>query len=282
MRIINSLDNILLELKKHKGKKIGFVPTMGALHQGHLSLIRKARKDNDTVVVSIFVNPKQFGPGEDLNRYPRPIEKDISFCRKEKVDILFYPEAKDIYPKDFSTYISLEGLSNILCGKSRPDHFKGVSTIVAKLLNIIRPDVIYLGQKDAQQAVIIKRMVVDLNIPVVVKVIPIVRDKDGLAISSRNIYLSKSQRKDALTIPYAFNLAKELIKNGTRNSSIIVGRMKQLILKNKSVIIDYIEIVDADSLKPLKKVTNNSLIMLAVFIGKARLIDNCQVKRWLN
>lgn len=278
MRLIKSLDKISLELRKYKGKKIGFVPTMGALHEGHLSLIRQARKDNRVVVVSIFVNPKQFGPDEDLKKYPRPLERDLSLCRKEEVDIVFYPALKDIYPPGYATYINVEGLSVALCGKSRPGHFKGVTTIVTKLINIIRPDVLYLGQKDAQQAVIIKRMVDDLNIPVTVKVMPTVRNKDGLAISSRNIYLSSSERKDAVILSQSLKLAGLLIANGARDAKRIISRIRQVIQRKKSARIDYIEIVDMEDLMPVKRVRGGSLIALAAYIGKTRLIDNLIIR----
>lgn len=263
---------------KLRKKTIGFVPTMGALHEGHLSLIRQARRDNDIVAVSIFVNPKQFGPKEDLREYPCPIGKDLNLCQKEKVDFIFLPKPQDIYPASFSTYIKVEGLSEVLCGKSRPGHFKGVVTVVAKLLNIIQPDVLYLGQKDAQQAVIIKKMVSDLNIPVKIRIMPTVREKDGLALSSRNIYLNKSEREEAVVLSKALKLGGFLIKNGSCNTKRIVTRMRNLIKKEQSARIDYIEIVDMESLKPVKTVTSNSLIALAVRIGKVRLIDNLIIK----
>ncbi len=280
MRIVKEpfrINKLLRELK-FKGKDIGFVPTMGALHGGHLSLIRQARRDNDIVVVSIFVNPTQFGPQEDLKKYPRPLNKDLAVCRKEKVDFVFLPRSKDMYPKAFSTFIILEGLSDVLCGKSRPGHFRGVATVVAKLLNIVQPDILYLGSKDAQQAVIIKRMAKDLNIPVKIRVMPTVREKDGLALSSRNLYLSKDERKDALALPQALSLAKILVKNGARDSGRIISRMRKLVSNKKSAKIDYMEIVDPQNLKPLKKISGNCLIALAVWIGKTRLIDNIVIK----
>lgn len=264
----------ILRLGKNKDKSIGFVPTMGALHEGHLSLIRAARKENKIVVVSIFVNPMQFGLKEDLGKYPRPLAKDLALCRREKVDFVFCPKPLDIYPEDYSTYIEVKGLSEVLCGKSRPGHFCGVATVVAKLLNIIQPDILYLGAKDAQQALIIKKMITDLNMPVKVKIMPIVREKDGLALSSRNIYLNKEEREDALVLSQALSLAKLLIKNGARNAERIISRMQQIIKKKKSAKIDYIEIVDSRNLKGLKKVSGSYLIALAVWFGKTRLIDN--------
>ena len=264
----------MLRQKRKQGGSIGFVPTMGALHEGHLSLIRAARRDNDIVVVSIFVNPTQFGPKEDLTKYPRPLNKDLALCRKERVDFVFCPKPGDIYPPDFSTYVEVKGLSEVLCGETRPGHFRGVTTIVAKLLNIIRPDILYLGAKDAQQAVIIKKMIADLNMPVRVKVIPIVRERYGLALSSRNLYLNKDERQDALVLFQALNLAKILIKDRASDTKKIINRMRQLIKDKKSAKVDYIEIVDSRSLQPLKKVSGNCLIALAVWFGKTRLIDN--------
>jgi pantoate--beta-alanine ligase len=267
----------ILTFKRKQGRDIGFVPTMGALHEGHLSLIKAARRENDIVVVSIFVNPIQFGPKEDLGKYPRPLSKDLALCRREKVDFVFCPKPLDIYPQDFSTYIEVKGLSGVLCGKSRPGHFRGVVTIVTKLLNIVRPDILYLGAKDAQQVVIIKKMIADLNMPVKVKVIPTVRERDGLALSSRNLYLNNDQREDALVLFQALNLAKILIKNGARDTKRIINRMQALI-KKKNAKIDYIEIADPDNLKPLKKILSKCLIALAANIGKTRLIDNLSIK----
>ncbi|MFA5176773.1 MAG: pantoate--beta-alanine ligase [Candidatus Omnitrophota bacterium] len=280
MKIIKSPSELYNVLKKFKlaGKPIGFVPTMGALHAGHLSLIRQARKENTIVVVSIFVNPTQFGPKEDLKKYPRPLSKDLALCRKEKVDFVFLPRVKDIYGEDFSTYVNVEKLSGVLCGAARPGHFRGVATIVAKLLNIARPDVIYLGQKDAQQAVVIRKMVRDLNIPVKVKVMPTVREKDGLALSSRNAYLNRRERVEALVLFRALNLAKLLINSGAKNPSRVISRMRQLINRKKSARIDYIAIVGAQDLQPVKKISGECLIALAVHLGRTRLIDNIIVR----
>jgi len=257
-----------------KKQSIGFVPTMGALHLGHLSLIKQASKDNKIVVVSIFVNAKQFAKGEDLKKYPRKIKQDLRLLRKEKVDLVFIPNEKSMYPEGYSTFVNVEGLSNKLCGISRPGHFVGVATIVAKLLNIVMPNVIYLGQKDAQQAIIISRMIKDLNFPVKVKTVPTVRQKDGLALSSRNIYLKKAQRSDALILSKALSLAKSMIACGQRDCTRIISRMKQLISKRKQAKIDYVSIVDLEKLQDLKKINQSCLIALAVKIGKTRLIDN--------
>jgi pantoate--beta-alanine ligase len=255
-------------------KSIGFIPTMGALHPGHLSLIKQARRENDTVVVSIFVNPAQFGPREDLKKYPRPLKNDLKLCRKAGVDLIFLPDSKIIYPQGFSTFVNVEGLSNLLCGISRPGHFRGVATIVAKLINIVSPDILYLGQKDAQQAIIISRMVKDLNFPVKIKIMPTLREKNGLALSSRNAYLNKSQRSDAVVLFKALSLAKSLLDHGQRDAARIISRMKQLIAKKKQAKIDYVAIVDLEKFQEIKKIKQNCLIALAVKIGNCRLIDN--------
>jgi pantoate--beta-alanine ligase len=226
-------------------------------------------------VVSIFVNPAQFGPREDFKKYPRDLKRDAGMCAREEVDIIFYPNVVEIYPEDYRTYITVEELSNCLCGRFRPGHFKGVATVVSKLFNIVQPDTSYFGQKDAQQSIIIKRMVRDLNIPVKIKVLPTIRERDGLAMSSRNSYLSPQKRKDALIAYESLNLAKDLIKSGIRDTAKIISRMERLIKKKKdSAKIDYISIVDLENLKPLKRIFGNCLIVLAIFIGKTRLIDN--------
>lgn len=257
-----------------KNKTVGFVPTMGALHGGHLSLIRRARRDNDIVVVSIFVNPAQFGPKEDFRRYPRPFKRDAFLCRKEGVDFIFYPTASRMYPDGFRTQVNVKELSDCLCGESRPGHFKGVATVVAKLFNIVSPDIAYFGQKDAQQAVIIKRMLSDLNMPIKIKVLPIVREKDGLALSSRNAYLNGKERKDARVLFNSLNLARDLVKRGVRDAAKIIGPMKRLINEKESAKVDYISVVDTHNLKPLKRISAQALVILAVWIGKTRLIDN--------
>jgi len=276
MKIIKSIKNAqqILEKEKFKRKTIGFVPTMGALHIGHLSLIRRARKENDLVVVSIFVNPVQFGSKEDFKKYPRAFKKDVLLCKKTGVDFIFYPNAKDMYPKDYKTYVNVEDLSDCLCGKSRPGHFKGVATIVAKLFNIIRPDTAYFGQKDAQQAVIIKKMAQNLNIPLKIKVMPTVREKDGLAMSSRNIYLNAEERKEAVVLYKALKKAKEIIAHGKKNSQEVIAMMSSLIKQSRAVKIDYVSIVDFENLKPVKIIKNRVLVALAVRFGKTRLIDN--------
>jgi len=276
MRVVRSIKQMLGISKEARtqGKSIGFVPTMGALHSGHLSLIRKARKENDFVAVSIFVNPAQFGPKEDLKKYPRNLKLDAKLCKKEGVDIIFYPSAKEIYPEGYKTYVKVEDLSKVLCGSSRPGHFRGVATVVTKLFNIVHPDIAYFGQKDAQQAIIIKKMVSDLNMPVKIKVMPTVREKDGLAMSSRNMYLNPRERKDAVVLSQALNLSGDLIKSGIRDSRKIINRMSRVIRSKRAAKIDYVSIVGLDNLKPVKKISGKCLIALAVWIGKTRLIDN--------
>ncbi len=273
LRDPQSLNKIIRQISG-KRKTIGFVPTMGALHLGHLSLIKQAVKDSDIVVVSIFVNPAQFGPKEDLRKYPRPLKRDLELCRKSGVDLVFLPAEKIMYPRGFSTFVEVGELGEKLCGISRPGHFRGVATVVAKLLNIVAPDILYLGQKDAQQAIIISRMIKDLNFPVKVKIMPIVRQKDGLALSSRNIYLNNEQRKQASVLSKALSLARSLIAGGQRDTARIISRMRQLIEKKKQTRVDYIAIVDLEKLNNIKKIDRNCLISLAVKFGKTRLIDN--------
>jgi pantoate--beta-alanine ligase len=263
-----------LKVSRCKGSSIGFVPTMGALHEGHLSLIRAARRNCDIVVVSIFVNPAQFSPHEDLKCYPRQVKKDLSLCRKEKVDFVFLPKSETIYPKGYSTYVYVEGLSERLCARQRPGHFRGVTTIVTKLFNIVQPDIAYFGQKDAQQSVIIKKLVKDLDIPVDIKVMPTVRERSGLALSSRNAYLSGHEQNDALVLSKSLDLAGYLIRSGLRDSARIIRRMTELIGKKRSTKVHYIEIVNPRDLSPVRRVSGRCLIAMAVNIGKTRLIDN--------
>ncbi|MFH1247891.1 MAG: pantoate--beta-alanine ligase [Candidatus Omnitrophota bacterium] len=277
MKIIHSLHSIrrLLFSVRRNEKSIGFVPTMGALHHGHISLINRARIENDLVVTSIFVNPIQFGPQEDYTQYPRNFRNDSRLCRKNGVDFLFYPSAQDIYRKGHKTFIKVAGLGDSLCGEFRPGHFQGVATIVTKLLNIIQPDKVYFGQKDAQQAVIIKKMVEDLNIPVKIKVMPTVREKDGLAVSSRNVYLNSKQRKSAAVLYQALVCAANLIKAKERNLSYIRRAMIDVIGRNARV--QYIAFVDNRNLQPVKKAKGRVLIALSAFLGRVRLIDNIVV-----
>ncbi len=276
MRIVSSLKTIrtLTERLKIKGKSIGFVPTMGALHEGHLSLIRQAHEENDIVVVSIFVNPIQFGPKEDYRRYPRNLKLDTQLCEKVGTDVIFYPDAQQMYPGSYKTYVEVYDLSDVLCGKFRFGHFKGVATVVNKLFNIVSPDIAYFGQKDAQQAIIIKKMAEDLNIPVRIKIMSTIREKDGLAMSSRNTYLNKDERQDATVLYEALILAKNLIRQCNADSSDIIKKMRQLINKKKSANIQYVSIVDPKDLKPIDKIRDKVLVVLSVWIGKIRLIDN--------
>ncbi len=280
MKVVNKVKHMqaLSESFRKVGKEIGFVPTMGYLHQGHLSLVKRARKENDIVVVSIFVNPTQFGEGEDFDRYPRDFERDREILDREGVDILFYPSVKEMYPQGYSTFVEVEGtLTSVLCGEKRPGHFKGVATIVSKLFNIIKPHRAYFGKKDFQQLQVIKRLVKDLNFDVQVVGCPIVRDKDGLALSSRNAYLSFKEKESALSLYKGLRLAKELFDKGERNPEVIKEKVKRLILSHPDVKkIDYVEIVDSETLKPVSEVKEGDTIALAVFVGNTRLIDNYQ------
>lgn len=261
-----------------KGKTIGFVPTMGSLHDGHISLIKKARKETDIVVLSIFVNPTQFGPKEDYKKYPRNFSRDSKIAKKEGVDIIFAPEVIYMYTKDHSTYTEETELSKILEGAVRPGHFKGVATVVLKLFNIIQPDISYFGQKDYQQAVIIKRMVKDLNLDTKIKVLPTVREKDGLAKSSRNSYLNKAERKAATILYKSLTEAKKQIRSGLTDAEKVKKKIKNMLDKGPLAEIDYVEIRKPSNLEPIKKITDKVVILLAVRIGKVRLIDNVIVK----
>jgi len=274
---INKVRRIVGQVRK-KGKVIGFVPTMGALHRGHLYLVKTALKECDFVTVSIFVNPLQFGPGEDYKKYPRNFKKDEKLLQKVGVNLIFYPNAKTMYTKGFSTFLEETRLSKVLCGTSRPGHFKGVCTVVAKLFNVVGPDKAYFGQKDYQQACIIQRMVEDLNFPIKIKVLPIVREADGLAMSSRNAYLSIQQRKDATVLYASLKLARQLILKGERDCKKIINIIKSNIRSRKTTRIDYVKIKDADSLEDLKRIRGKVLIALAIYLGRTRLIDNIIVK----
>jgi pantoate--beta-alanine ligase len=259
---------------RHEGKRFGFVPTMGALHQGHLSLVRAARAKCDVVAVSIFVNPLQFGPSEDLAEYPRTFEHDRELLEKEAVDILFAPSTVEMYPVGAVTYVTVEGLSDKLCGKSRPGHFRGVTTVVAKLFHIVEPDLAFFGQKDAAQATIIRRMVLDLNLPVEIVVCPIVREPDGLAMSSRNAYLSPQERKAALVLHRALTEVKSRFDQGERRTIELIAAGKQALAQEPIVRLDYLEIVDPTTLDPVQEVTSSALVAIAAFVGNTRLIDN--------
>ena len=274
MKIVKSIDELRKDLKGYKleGKSIGLVPTMGFLHEGHASLIRKARAENDIVVVSDFINPIQFGPNEDLKTYPRDLESDSKLCENIGVDFIFAPEASEMY-HDRKTFVDIEDMSNNLCGAKRPGHFRGVCTVCTKLFNITGADRAYFGQKDAQQVAIIKKVVFDLNIPIEIIPCPIVREDDGLALSSRNTYLSDKERKAALCLSKAIFKGEELAKNGASVSEVL-EKMKEIISSEKLAKIDYISAVDLATMKDSKDFADDRLIAIAVFIGKTRLIDN--------
>ncbi|MEO0087294.1 MAG: pantoate--beta-alanine ligase [candidate division WOR-3 bacterium] len=274
---IKEMQKIADQLRK-KGKIIGFVPTMGYLHKGHLSLVKIAKRKSDVCVVSIFVNPLQFGPKEDYQIYPRDFQRDKKLLAELGVDIIFYPSEKEMYPEPCLTYVQVKKLSEGLCGRSRPGHFEGVATVVTKLFNIVKPHIAVFGQKDYQQAVIIKKMAKDLNFDIKIIVAPTVREKDGLACSSRNIYLNEKERKEATVLYRSLMLAKKMIKEGEKDPEKIIKEMEKIITTESSGKIDYIEIVDAKTLEPLKEITGKVCIALAVFFGKARLIDNILVQ----
>lgn len=275
MRIIKTIAKTKRLIKKVKasGKTIGFVPTMGYLHEGHLSLVRIARKKSQFVVVSIFVNPTQFSPYEDLTKYPRDMKRDAALLKKEKVDLIFYPSVNEIYPPDYKTYVYVKELSRLMCGITRPHHFQGVTTVVLNLFNIVKPDIAVFGAKDYQQGVIIKRMAKDLNLDIKIIIGKIIREKDGLAMSSRNKYLSPRQRKDATVLYKALKKIKQSFRQGLTDPRRAKTMMHQMIEK-KIGRIDYIAVVNKNTLSPVKKLGAGTLIALAVYFGKTRLIDN--------
>lgn len=277
MRIIRSIDEMKDEIHRHRSQhaSIGFVPTMGYIHQGHLKLIRESVKKNSCTVVSVYVNPTQFGPDEDYEKYPRDLDRDAKILTKEKVDYLFTPKDNEMYPQGYKTYVEVQDLKDVMCGASRPGHFKGVCTVVLKLFNIVNPHRAYFGQKDAQQAVILKKMVEDLNVDVEISVLPIVREKDGVALSSRNSLLNPEQRTAARCLYESLQLARKVFFNGEKDSDKIVSLIRNHIKKEKWARIDYVAIVNKNSLESLPKIRQSkTLIALAVYIGKVRLIDN--------
>lgn len=259
---------------KREGLTVGFVPTMGYLHEGHKSLMEAARANNDKVVVSVFVNPMQFGPNEDLESYPRDFEKDSALCESVGVDLIFHPEPEEMYADGFCSYVDMNGLTTELCGKSRPIHFRGVQTVVLKLFNIVKPDTAYFGQKDAQQLAVIKRMVKDLNVDTEIVGCPIVREADGLAKSSRNTYLNPDERKAALILSRSLKLGRELIENGETDSKAVIKAITDNINTEPLAKIDYVDVVDFDTITPVDKIGKSVLVAIAVYIGKTRLIDN--------
>jgi pantoate--beta-alanine ligase len=276
MRICNDIENMRSACRAARGggKRLGLVPTMGALHEGHLSLVRAAKASCDIVTASIFVNPTQFGPTEDLAKYPRNFEQDRAFLEKEGVDLLFAPSVEEMYPAGAVTWVTVEGLSGKLDGRSRPGHFRGVTTVVAKLFHIVEPDAAFFGQKDAAQVAIIRRMVRDLNFPVEIVACPIVRESDGLAMSSRNAYLDPKQRKQALVLHRALLRVKGPSEAGEHNAAKLLAAGREEIAGEKSVRLDYFEIVDPNSLDPVEDVTGGALVAVAAFVGTTRLIDN--------
>ena len=275
MKIVGTVKEVRAQVKewKKQGLSVGFVPTMGYLHEGHKSLMDAARKGNDKVVVSIFVNPMQFGPTEDLATYPRDLDHDAALCESAGVDLIFHPEAEEMYEKDFCSFVDMTGLTEGLCGKTRPIHFRGVCTVVNKLFNIVTPDHAYFGQKDGQQLAVIKRMVRDLNMDIEIVGCPIVREEDGLAKSSRNTYLSSEERKAALILSKTVALGKELAKT-EKDANKVVEAMKKNIETEPLAKIDYVEAVDALSMAPVEKLEGACMLAMAVYIGKTRLIDN--------
>jgi pantoate--beta-alanine ligase len=279
MRIIRSPEEIRRETERFRtrGMKIGFVPTMGALHAGHLSLVRKARKENRVVVVSIFVNPLQFGPGEDYRHYPRPLERDRRLLEKEKVDLLFLPSSRALYPSGSETFVEVAGLSRGLCGRFRPGHFRGVATVVTKLFNLVRPHRAYFGAKDYQQALLLKRLALDLNFDIEVKILPLVRDRDGLALSSRNAYLSSAERSRALSLPHSLFWAKMEIRGGNRSlRALRNGVLKRL--RQGLARVEYAEFADPKTLKSVTSLQGPVLLAVAGWVGKTRLIDNVIIR----
>ncbi|MBO5152844.1 MAG: pantoate--beta-alanine ligase [Eubacterium sp.] len=276
MQIATTINEVRTQVKawKKEGCSVGFVPTMGYLHEGHGSLISRARAENDKVVVSIFVNPMQFGPGEDLESYPRDLDKDSAYCESLGADLIFHPEPEEMYTDGFCSYVDMSVLTEELCGLSRPVHFRGVCTVVNKLFNIVQPDRAYFGQKDAQQLAIIKRMVQDLNMDLEIIGCPIVREEDGLAKSSRNTYLSAEERQAALVLSKAVKLGQELVAGGETDAKKIVSEMSALIEKEPVARIDYVKAVDGLTMQQIDIVKKPMLVALAVYIGKTRLIDN--------
>ncbi len=276
IRTIKSLRSALAKVRR-SGKNISFVPTMGYFHEGHLELMRQAKKDGSYCVVSIFVNPLQFGPKEDFKKYPRDLARDVVMARGAGADLVFSPEAGEMYPAGSASIVQVRGLSDVLCGAFRPGHFTGVATVVAKLLNIVQPDMLFLGQKDAQQVVILKRMISDLDFPVRVRVVPTVREPDGLAMSSRNTYLSPSERKQAAVISRALRMARGMVVSGHLDAERIISKIKKLLLEETSASIEYISCVSLSDLTPVRRIKGPVMFMLAVRFPSVRLIDNIVV-----
>jgi pantoate--beta-alanine ligase len=279
MDIAETIESVrsLVKSARGNGKTIGLVPTMGALHVGHLSLIERAVKESDFVVVSIFVNPTQFVPGENLDKYPRSFEADCQMCEKEGVDLIFAPGPEQMYGQQNLTWVNVEKLTEPLCGQFRPGHFRGVTTVCAKLFNIVLPDIAFFGQKDAQQTVVIQRMAADLNMPLEIVVCPTVRESNGLAVSSRNKYLSDQQRQDATCIYKSLQKSSQLIENGDRDTTDIISQMRAIIEQAGKIEVEYISIVDSMTLQEVASVRDRVLVAIAARLGSARLIDNIVV-----
>ena len=275
MRLVKTISqaNRITASAKQRGKSVGLVPTMGYLHEGHLSLVRIARRKCEFLVVSVFVNPAQFSPKEDRRKYPRDLKRDLRLLKETGADLVFYPSVKEIYPQGYRTYVEVIDWSNLLCGASRPIHFRGVTTVVLKLFNVLTPNIAVFGSKDCQQAVIIKKMVKDLDLGVRIITGPIIREKDGLAMSSRNTYLSETERKNAVILYQSLKWLRKAYKKGLRNPRVAIEKMRKMI-KGKGGRIDYIEMVDKNTLASVKKLQKGTLIALAVFFGRTRLIDN--------
>ena len=279
-RAVSTIDALreAVSSARRQGLPTGLVPTMGALHEGHISLIRAARAETGFTVVSIFVNPAQFGPNEDFTRYPRPIEKDLQICRAESVDLVFAPEVGTIYPADFRTFVEVQHLQDVLEGASRPGHFRGVTTVVLKLFNIVQPDIAYFGQKDAQQARIIQQMVKDFDVPVRLRICPILREPDGLALSSRNQYLNPEERKHATVLYQVLQEARARIEAGDQDAAALQLRLEARIRGTPGAVVDYVALVNPDSFQPVHDLKGDVLIALAVRFGRTRLIDNLLIR----
>jgi pantoate--beta-alanine ligase len=279
MKIVESVAGMkaLSREWRKAGRTIWFVPTMGYLHEGHLSLVRESRRSAGVTVVSIFVNPTQFGPNEDLEKYPRDLEKDAAYLERAGVDVLFHPAAAEVYPSGYRTFVAVEGLQDKLCGRSRPGHFKGVATVVLKLFEMVGPDFAFFGAKDAQQVLIIRRMARDLDLDVEVVTCPLVREPDGLALSSRNAYLSPEERKAALALSIGLRGAERAVAAGERDAAKIVAGLRAVLEAEPLARIDYVAAVDPETLEPVAEMRGDVLVALAVFIGSTRLIDNVRV-----
>jgi len=280
MRVIERINDLkaIIRSQKLSGKTIGLVPTMGYLHEGHLSLVKASKDDNDFTIMSIFVNPTQFGPQEDFEKYPRDMQRDTKLAESAGVDVIFAPSVFEMYPDGYKTYVDVEKITEVLCGKSRPGHFKGVTTVVCKLFNIVQPDKAYFGQKDAQQVIVINKMVRDLNMGIEIVTCPILREQDGLAMSSRNTYLSSGERNSSVILSKSLFEADQMIKDGERKAENIINHITSRISSEESAQIDYVQILDFNNLESIDNLIGKVLIALAVKFGRTRLIDNIVVE----